>query len=132
MSFPKALRRLTKTDLESSIRESGEVTILDLRGRATIEGESELLSGLKKVIAKGSCKLLLNLLDLTQIDCTGVSLIIETFVSLRKKGGELKLLCATGRVLEVLRVLRITKIIPPFETETQALASFRPQAYAPA
>lgn len=119
--------------LKTSIREFGDVTILDLGGRSTIEGESELLSGrLKKMAAKGARKLLLNLRDLTQIDCTGVGVIIETFVSLRKKGGELKLLCPKGRVLEVLRVLRITKIIPCFETETQALASFRPQAYAAA
>ena len=109
------------------------MTILDLRGRSTIEGESELLSGrLKKVIATGARKLLLNLHDLTQIDSTGVGVIIETLISLRKKGGELKLLCPKGRVLEVLRVLRITKIIPCFETETQALASFQLQAYAAA
>lgn len=107
------------------------MTILDLRGRSTIEGESELLSDrLKKVIAKGARRLLLNLLDLTQIDTTGVSVIIETFASLRKKGGELKLLCPKGRVLEVLRVLRIIRIIPCFETETQALVSFRPQSNA--
>jgi len=115
--------------LKTSIREFGDVTILDLRGRSTIEGESELLSGrLKKVIAKGARKLLLNLQDLTQIDTTGVSVIIENFVSLRKKGGELKLLCPRDRVLEVLRVFRITKIIPCFETDTQALASFQLQA----
>ena len=117
--------------LKTSIREFGDVIILDLRGRSTIEGESELLSDrLKKVIAKGARRLLLNLLDLTQIDTTGVSVIIETFASLRKKGGELKLLCPKGRVLEVLRVLRIIRIIPCFETETQALVSFRPQSNA--
>ena len=119
--------------LKTSIREFGDVTILDLRGRSTIEGESELLSGrLKKVIATGARKLLLNLHELTQIDSTGVGVIIETLISLKKKGGELKLLCPKGRVLEVLRVLRITKIIPCFETETQALASFQARTYAAA
>jgi len=107
------------------------VTTLDPRGCSTIEGESELLSGLlKRLIANGARKLSLNLQDLTQIDSTGISVIIETFVSLRKKGGELKLLCPKGRVLEVLRVLRITEIIPCFETEAQALASFRARGRA--
>ena len=48
--------------LEISTREAGEVMILDLRGRATIDGgESELLSShLKKLVANGACKLLLN------------------------------------------------------------------------
>jgi hypothetical protein len=50
--------------LQISIRESGDVTILDLRGRSTIDGESERLSdSLKKLVAKGVRKFLLNLTD---------------------------------------------------------------------
>ena len=117
--------------LQISIRESGDVTILDLRGRSTIDGgESELLSSrLKKLVDNGVRKLLLNLADLIQVDSSGVSVIVGTFVSLRAKGGELKLLCPCGRVLEVLRILHLLEIIPNFEDETQAVASFRPQSY---
>ena len=114
--------------LNVSIRKSGDVTILDLRGRSTINGgESELLSShLQKLVADGARKLLLNLTNLTQVDSSGVSVIVTTYVSLRSQGGELKLLCPCGRVLEVLTVLRLLQIIPSFEEETQALASFRP------
>jgi anti-anti-sigma factor len=117
--------------LQISIRESGDVTILDLRGRSTIDGgESELLgSRLKTLVANGVRKLLLNLADLTQVDSSGVSIIVGTYVSLRAKGGELKLLCPCGRVLEVLRILHLLEMIPNFEDETQALASFRPLSY---
>jgi anti-sigma B factor antagonist len=117
--------------LQISIRECGAVTILDLRGRSTIDGgESELLGGrLSKLVADGVRKLLLNLANLTQVDSSGVSVIVGTYVSLRAKGGELKLLCPCGRVLEVLRILHLLEIIPSFEDETQAVASFRPQSY---
>jgi anti-anti-sigma factor len=116
--------------LQISIRESGDVTILDLRGRSTIDGESELLDNrLRKLIANGVRNLLLNLADLTQVDSSGVGVIIDTYVSLRDQGGDLKLLCPRGRVREVLRVLRLLEIIPYFENETKALASFRPQSY---
>jgi anti-anti-sigma regulatory factor len=55
--------------LQISIRESGDVTILDLRGRATIGGDSELLSRhLQRLIADGVRNLLLNLADLTRVD----------------------------------------------------------------
>ena len=118
--------------LQISIRESGGVTILDLRGRSTFNGgESELLSSrLKEYVATGARNLLLNLADLTQVDTSGVGVIIATYISLRDRGGELKLLCPCGRVLEVFRVLRLLKFIPSFEDETQALASFQPKAYA--
>jgi anti-sigma B factor antagonist len=114
-----------------SIRESGDVTILDLRGRSTIDGgESELLSScLRKLIAKGARKLLLNLADLTQVDSSGVGVMVATYVLLREQGGDLKLLCPCGRVREVFRVLRLQEIFPSFEEETQALASFRGRTY---
>jgi anti-sigma B factor antagonist len=117
--------------LEISIRDSGDVTILDLRGRSTIDGgESELLnSRLKQLVANGVRKVLLNLADLTQVDSSGVSVIVGTYVSLRAKGGDLKLLCPCGRVLEVLRILHLLDMIPSFEDEAQALASFRRLSY---
>ena len=115
--------------LQISIRESGDVTILDLRGRSTIDGESELLDNrLRKLIANGVRRVLLNLTDLTQVDSSGVGVIIDTYVSLKDQGGDLKLLSPRGRVREVLRVLRLLEIIPYFENETKALVSFRPQS----
>jgi anti-anti-sigma factor len=66
--------------LEISTRQSGDITILDLRGRSTIDGgESELLSDyLRKSLAKDARTLLLHLAVLTQIDSSGVSVRIET------------------------------------------------------
>ena len=70
-------------DLQISIQESGDVTILDLQGRATIGADSDLLSGhLQKLVANGVRKLLLNLADVTQLDRSGISAIVETNVSL--------------------------------------------------
>jgi len=88
-------------------------------------GESELLSShLKELVVGGVRKLLLNIGDLSQVDSSGVSIIIETYVSLKRHGGDLKLLCPVGRVLQVLTVFHLLDIIPSFDDEAQALASF--------
>ena len=117
--------------LQIAIRESDDVTILDLRGRATIGADSQLLSShLQKLVAKGVRKLLLNLANLTQVDSSGVSTIVGTYTSLRRQSGDLKLLRPCGRVLVALRVIHVLDIIPSFEDETQALASFRPRGYS--
>ena len=117
--------------LQISIRESDDVTILDLRGRSTIDaGESDLLdSHLQKLVANGARKLLLNLTDLTQVDSSGLGVIVGTCVSLRRQGGDLRVLRPSGLVLEVFRVLRLQEAIASFEDEAQALASFRSQGY---
>jgi len=118
--------------LQISIREFGDITILDLRGRLTIDGgESELLSQhLQKLVANGVRKMLLNLIELTQVDSSGVSIIVKTYVSLKRQGSDLGLLSPGGRVLEVFRVLHLLSTIPTFENEAQALASFRPRGYS--
>ena len=116
--------------LQISTRESGDVTILDLRGRATIGVDTDLLlSYLNKLIANSQSKLLLNLADLTQLDSSGISAIVGTFVSLQRQAGSLKLLRPCGQVRTVLCVVRLAEVIPTFEDEAEALASFRPRGY---
>ena len=113
--------------LQISIWEFDDVTILDLRGRATInDGESELLrSHFQELITKGVRKFLLNLVELRQVDSSGLSVIATTYAYLRDQGGDLRFLCPRGAVLEAFKVLRLLKVIPTFENENQALASFK-------
>lgn len=116
--------------LTISTRVRDDVTIVDLRGRSTI-GESELLDRhLQKLLASGARKVLLNLTELTQVDSSGLSIIIASCASLRRQGGDLKMLRPSGHVLEVFRVLRLLGTITSFDDETQALASFRSLGHA--
>jgi anti-sigma B factor antagonist len=104
---------------------------VDLRGRATIGVDNDLLNRhLRKLVANGVRKLLLNLADVTQVDSSSIATIAGTFVSLSRQDGSLKLLRPCGRALVVLGVMRLLDSIPTFENETQALASFRPRGYS--
>jgi anti-anti-sigma factor len=117
--------------LQISTRESGDITILDLHGRATIGIECELLrSRLNELVTHGVRKLLLNMADVNQVDSYGLSVISETSASLQDQGGSLKFLRPNGRVLKVLQVTRVLEIIPSFDDETQALMSFHARGYA--
>jgi anti-anti-sigma factor len=112
--------------LQVSIRESADVTILDLRGRLTINDDAcELLrSQLQELTANGARKFLLNLSDVTQIDSSGVTIIVKTYRSLRGQSGDLRLLRPSGHALEVFRALHLLEMIASFEEEKLALASF--------
>jgi anti-anti-sigma factor len=117
--------------LELVKRISGDVTILDLRGRCTLGDETDDLDReLKKAVDGGGRKLLLNLTELSQIDSTGVSTIVATYVSLRRLKGELKLLHPTGRVQTVLEITHMLQVIPNFEDEEKAIASFATRSYS--
>lgn len=112
--------------LRATIRQSGDVTILDLEGHATIGASSDLLAcELQRLRESGARKLLVNLSGVTRIDSSGLSTLVRAFVSLGQSGGSLKLLGARGRVREVLSVTRLLGAIPTFDDEASALASFR-------
>jgi anti-sigma B factor antagonist len=112
--------------LQLSVRKSADVTILDLQGKATIgRGNDVLSSQLRKLIADDTSKVLLNLTGLTQLDSSSLSTIVRAFVSLAHKNGALKLLKPSGNVKLVLNTLHLLDVIPSFEDELQALASFR-------
>jgi anti-anti-sigma factor len=116
--------------LQIAIRESGDVVILDLGGKLTFDGaDSALLRGqLQRLATNGVRKLLLNLRDLTQLDSSGVTIIVRAYFSLRSQGGDLRVLGATGRVLDMFKVLHLLELLPSFDDETQALASFQPRS----
>ncbi len=112
--------------LEISTRTAGDITILDLKGRATLGPDADKLNDvLRDVVASGTRKVLVNMNGLTQIDSSGIATLVRSFVTLGVAGGSLKLLAPGGRVRDVLEVTHLLKAIPHFDNEAQALASFR-------
>jgi anti-sigma B factor antagonist len=117
--------------LQISIRESNDVTILDVEGLATIGPDNDLLnSQLRKLVNEGARKVLLNLSRVTQVDSSSMSTIVRTFVTLQCSGGSMKLLGPRGRVRMVLELMGLLRAIPSFDDESEALASFRPRNYS--
>ena len=111
--------------LQISSRKSGGVTILDLHGRVTIGRANDMLSAeLRKLAENGPCDVLVNLASVDQIDSSGISTIVRSFVTLERQGGALKVLNPTGHVQEVLQLTRLVQSIPTFTDEAKAVASF--------
>ncbi len=112
-------------ELEVSIREAGDVRIVDARGRLTIgEASDRLHRELQRLAEGGWRKILVNLTEVQKIDSTGISTLVRNCISVSRAGGSLRLACPAGRVREALRVTRLVESIPTFDDETSALASF--------
>jgi anti-anti-sigma factor len=112
--------------LQIATRKSGNVTILDLQGRVIIGSSNDALSAeLRKLAENAPCDVLVNLAGVTQMDSSGISTLVRTFVTLERQGGGLKLLNPAGHVAEVLDLTRLIQSIPTFRSESAAIASFR-------
>jgi len=118
--------------LEYKIRQRGDVTILDLSGRISAgealafgPGSGVVLGDIIGELAKkGQRKVLLNLKDVKYIDSSGMGDVMRSFTSLRRQGGELKLLSPAPMVLEVLQIAHFHKVLEIKDDESLAVQSF--------
>jgi anti-sigma B factor antagonist len=118
--------------LEYKIRQSGDVTMLDLSGRISVgealafgPGSGVVLADVIGELAKkGQRKILLNLKAVKYIDSSGIGDLVRNYTSLRRQGGELKLLSPTPTVLEALQVTHLDRILDIKEDEQLAVQSF--------
>lgn len=111
-----------------SARESGNITIVDLRGRITIGAGSDSFQAEMRRLAEPPRNVLVNLAEVTQVDSTGINVLVQSYVTLKRRGGNLKILHATGYVQEVLEVTHLSQCLPIYTDEAEALASFHAQA----
>jgi anti-anti-sigma factor len=58
------------------------------------------------------------------VDSSGISALVQSFVTLKRDGGSLKILNPTGSVREVLELTGLIKWLPAYTDEAIALASF--------
>lgn len=106
-------------------RSEGDVTILDLQGRLVLEdGDAALREKVNELVAQGRVKILINLRDVTYIDSCGVGVLIAKFVSVRRRGGDVRLANLTPRSQHLMDITRLRDIFQIYDSEAAAVASF--------
>lgn len=106
-------------------RRVGDVSILDLKGRLVLEDGDDLLRDrINDLVSEGRVKIVVNLHDVTYVDSCGVGVLIAKYVSVRKKGGDVKLLHLTSRSQRVMEISKLLTVFETFDSEDRALASF--------
>jgi anti-sigma B factor antagonist len=106
-------------------RAVGDVTIIDLEGRVTLEdGADAFRETAQQLIRQGRLKLVLNLQKVPYIDSTTLGEIIRAYTTSTRKGGSLKLLNVTPHVHELLVITRLLSVFDLFDAEGEAVRSF--------
>ncbi len=107
-------------------RTVGSVTILELSGRLTMGEGSELLDKkLQSAVTDGRLALLLDCSRVSAIDSQGIKVLVQSVVSIEKRGGKLKLLKLQHKVRMVLNVMHLLTVFEVFDDEETAVRSFQ-------
>ena len=110
--------------MQIEVRQIGNVTILDFKGKMTLGEVDMLRDQVDKLLDQGVRHLLLNLKDVSCIDNAGLDEIVRNYISARQAGGSFKFMKVTKRVMDLFAITKFLTIFQVFEDEQEALESF--------
>jgi anti-sigma B factor antagonist len=106
-------------------RRVGDVTILVLVGRLVFDdGDAVLRARITDLTTEGRLKIVLDLRGVTSIDSCGVGELVARLVSVRRRGGDIRLLLLSPRAHRVMDISKLLDVFATFDSEGAALASF--------
>src|SRR5437868_9509362 len=93
-------------DIKERVVES--VSILDLSGKIVLgEGDVQVKERIRDLLSDGQRKILLNLGDVSYIDSAGLGALISSYATVKREGGQLKLVNLTKRVQDLLAITKL-------------------------
>lgn len=105
-------------------RQSGGVTILDVRGRFTLMEGQALHDLLLDLFREGQRKILLNFRAVDYLDSSGLGELVRALYTSRKHDAELKVVELSPRVSEVVKVTNLQRMLAEYSDEQSAVQSF--------
>jgi len=110
---------------KATVRQVGDVTVVDLSGRITLgDGSGTVRETVKGLIGKGQKQILLNLADVSYIDSAGLGELVGCYATMTNQGGQIKLLNAQSKVRDLLQVTKLYTVFENFTDEAAAQRSF--------
>lgn len=111
--------------LTISTHRVGDIAVMVLAGRLVLEDiESPLRGAIERLIDDGVVKLVLDLAAVTYIDSAGLGLLVAKFVSLRSRGGDLRLVHPTPRSMHLMAITNLATVFETYASVDAAVQSF--------
>ncbi len=113
--------------LEITQRTREGICILDLKGRITVGPEATALrEKVSQLSGAGTVNMVFNLAAVDYIDSTGLGALVMIATSLRKAGGNVKLLNMNRRNIELIVMTKLATVFECFTDEQDAVNSYYP------
>ena len=107
-------------------RQNTNVTILELSGKVQIgESGAKLRTSLRGLAEDGEKRILLDLANVSHIDSSGLGEFVAGSASIRRNGGEIKLLNLPERLNELMMITKLLTVFEIYDNEEAAVNSFQ-------
>jgi anti-sigma B factor antagonist len=103
-----------------------DITVVEINGRITIGRDCKQLEWTTESLVRDQArKIILDLSRVTQIDSTGIGIIVMSAAQVKNSGGELRIAGANGHVEQVLRMTSLEKVVPLHASIMAASTTFQ-------
>ena len=111
-------------NFSATIRQVGQVSVVEVSGKLTSLETGALSNSIAQLLRDGRKQILLNLNRLTYLDSSGIGDLVRTYMSVIKRGGEMKVVGLTNKAEEILKITKLYQVFQEFQDERSALQSF--------
>jgi anti-anti-sigma factor len=123
---------MTDVRVESHDPEASKVVVVDVQQSADSDAPpTAVRDALLATLDHGYKFILLNVESVTAVDSLWLGALVQGYVSAIRRGGTVKLLHATRKLRDLLRVTKLDTVLDNFESEDVAKASFEEHDRAP-
>jgi len=109
--------------LIQNVRQSNDVTIVELGGRFDAASAAAVRDRLHDLIAQGHSKLVLNLSRMEFIDSAGLGALVSCLRRAAADGGDLRLAEVPAFCRSIFELTRLTRVFKVRESEEEAVAA---------
>lgn len=105
------------------VRKAGRATILDLEGPLKLgDGEQTVREHIQQLLDDGTTRVAFNLIKVTELDSSGIGVLMRSYASLNRVGGRCAFYGVSGRVHMLLKMVRLDTVFDIVEDEAAALS----------
>ena len=116
-------------DVKIDERVIGQVTVLDIVGRLTMDQAAQHLKDkINSLVSQQRTHIVVNLKNVPYIDSGGLGQLVASYGSVMKAGGALKMLNVSSRNHDLLSITRLVTLFESFDSEAEAVKSFQTTA----
>ena len=106
-------------------RKRDGVAIIELSGKLMGGPDAETIDEtIKTLLHEGVKNIVVNLEKVRWVNSTGLGILISGYTTVKKSGGELKLLKVSDRIENIFIVSKLYTVFESFDNEDEAVRSF--------
>jgi anti-sigma B factor antagonist len=129
---PQTEESKTTMALKLDISRIDDIAIVRCRGRIVFGEEADELRRVVLSLLNETKRIILNFAWVGHIDSSGVGTVVASFISARHRGAEIKFAALSPVAVRVLRTTNVDSLFEVYDSNEDAIKSFRPHPEAAA